>query len=124
MSLVRVFACIALMGGVAACGGGVGDLADLPPLATDQEIQLASDFYASCLVAQARRLDDGKGTPIAVALKIVPLCEMQFASLQDTSSRGGDPVTRYQVRDVLKADREAFAASIVQRMRIDRELGP
>jgi hypothetical protein len=124
MSFVRVLACIGLMGGAAACAGEVGDLAGLPPPATNQEVQVASASYASCILDQARRLDDGKGTPIAVALKIVPLCEMQFANLQDTSSRGDDPVTRYEVRDVLKADREEFAASIVQRIRLDRELGP
>ena len=111
------------MAGVAGCGG-VGDLADAPPPAAYEEVQFASDTYLSCIVNQARRLDDGKGTPIAVALRIAPLCQMQFAYLQEASSRGSGPVAHNGVRDDLKQANEAFVASIMRRLRLQRELGP
>jgi hypothetical protein len=123
MSFARVLACIALMGGAAGCGS-VMDLADLPPPATGDEVQFAHDTYVSCLVTQASRLDDGKGTPIALALKVIPFCEMQFAYFQEITSRGDEAVSRYTVRDSLKANNEAFVASIVRRVRLARAFGP
>ena len=108
MSFARVLACIALMGGAAGCGRE-GPRRPAAP-APGEVVQFASDTYVSCIVDQARRLDDGKGTPIALALKIVPLCQMQFAYLQENHLPGDDAVTRYGVRDESEAEQRSVCS--------------
>jgi hypothetical protein len=124
MGVVRSAAWTLVVCALAGCAGKLERAADLPPPASDYEVQLANDAYVACIVDSARMLDDGKENVIALALKILPLCEMQLAAIKEAATRGSDPFSTGTIQDSFEHNKEILAASIVRRVRVARELGP
>jgi len=91
-----------------------------PAPALDDEVASAEDSYALCVWNTAERLDDGKENVLALALKVLPLCDMKFAQLEAVTGRGADPFAQGVRRQSAKLDKEMFAADIVRRQRLNR----
>ena len=118
----RVYA-VVLVAGLSACAD-VG-FSDPPYAPVEPEVLGAvSNAYTDCLIREAQRIDDGKLTPIGLALKIIPACEKQFIALEAVASGGNDRLGRHAVRDNLELGKEEFATRVVLRERLGRELPP
>jgi hypothetical protein len=87
-----------------------------------QVLDTVSSAYADCLAQEADRVDDGKLSPIGLALKVIPACEKQFAALEAVASSGNGRLGRHAVRNGLEQDKEEFATHIVLRERLSRAL--
>ena len=113
-----------LCAGLAACAGEV-QFGDVPtPPVPPEALESASMAYSDCLFRSARQIDDGKLTPIGLALKVIPLCEMQFGQLETAMSGGQDRQSRRAVRDNLELEKEELATRIVLRERLERVFPP
>jgi hypothetical protein len=124
MGLARSAVCTVVVCALTGCAGKLEHAADLPLPASDYEVQVVSDAYVACIVDSARMLDDGKDNVIALALKILPICEMQLAAVKEAVARGSDPFSRRAIQDNYEHNKEILATSIVRRVRLARELGP
>jgi hypothetical protein len=119
----RVLA-LALAVGLTACADQV-QFGDPPTVPVDPEaVGAVADAYTDCLRQEAGRIDDGKLSPIGLALKVIPACEKQFAALEAVAASGNDRFGRHAIRNNLEQDKEEFVTHIVLRERLARALPP
>jgi hypothetical protein len=113
---------LAFASGLAACADQVqfGDpsSAIVDPVLLDA----VSAAYTDCLTREVKRLDDGMLRPIALALKIIPACDKEFAALETAASGGNDRLGRHAIHDDLEQGKEEFATRIVLRERLEQAL--
>ena len=121
---MRTLTFITLAFGLAGCAGQVATGADLTPPAPEEFIEGAQVSYGSCILAAARRLDDDSQRPIGLALRIMPLCEMEFTSLEAISTAEGNRFQRYAIRNGLEQKKLDFVVGVVLRERRERIFGP
>jgi hypothetical protein len=87
-------------------------------------VEAVSSAYTDCLIQEADRIDDGKISPIGLALKVIPACEKQFAALEAVASSGNGRLGGHTIRDNLEHQKEEFATHVVLRERLARILPP
>ena len=87
-------------------------------------VDAVSSAYTDCLTREAERIDDGKLSPIGLALKVIPACEKQFAALQAVAASGSGRFQGHAIRDNLELEKEEYATRVVLRERLDRALPP
>src|ERR1043166_7138154 len=101
----RVLA-LALAAGLTACADEV-QFGDPPTVPVDEEaVDAVSAAYADCLRQEADRVDDGKLTPIGLALKVIPACDKQFAALEAVVASGNGRFGRHAIRNNLEQEKE------------------
>ena len=123
---MRILLSMILMSGLSACAGPLGEISDassLPPAASDEELDRVRAAYAMCVLDNALRLDDGSQRPITVALKIMPLCETQFAAWETVATAGGNRFHRYTIRDKIERGKDDYVTSVVLYERRERNFG-
>ncbi len=110
--------------GLSGCGGEIGTAADLTPPATQMELDGSQQEYIACILDVAKRLDDESQRPIAFALRIIPMCEMEFANWVAVATSGGNRFFRYGIAEDLQRQKEDLVIRMVVRERLDRRFGP
>jgi hypothetical protein len=109
--------------GLSACAADQVQFGDPPTEPVDPEVvDVVSTAYGDCLSREADRVDDGKLTPIGLALKVIPACEKQFAALEAVAASGNGRLGRHAIRDSLEQSKEEYATHIVLRARLARTL--
>ena len=118
------FVAAMLTAALAACAGDA-QFGDPPSAPVEPEaVGAVTTAYADCLTREAQRIDDGKLSPIGLALKIIPPCDKQFLALEAVASGGNDRLGRHAIRENLEQGKEEFATRIVLRERLDHALPP
>src|SRR5882672_6883261 len=115
MTAKRALMCLVLMVGLCGCAGEVGFQEHLPLYAYPEEVDEANGAYVDCVTQTAARIDDRKLSPIGLALKVIPLCEMQFATFEALASQGNAAYDSRAIRNGLEENKEEFVTNVVLR---------
>jgi hypothetical protein len=75
-------------------------------------VDAVSSAYTDCLRREAERIDDGKLSPIGLALKVIPACEKQFAALEAVAASGSGRLGGHAIRDNLEQEKEDYATRV------------
>ncbi len=88
-----------------------------PGLSPDLQKQASAMRLTACLVKAAHAHDNGRGDPQTIAARIAPLCQAEFAREEAAYGAGLSGAEQVKYRAIMRGERTAFAAEIVEQER-------